>query len=166
MVPLVGAIAGIVLIIIGATNRDKILIGTGVSGVLITGIVYGTMFYLSFSRDAPFSRAWDAFAPGHLNAAIREIEFYKQVNGRYPDSLNEARSLDTSGSSFSYDPSKGKGMGMVDSKDFYYSKQDSGYYLFSTGYDNTPFTEDDIYPAFSDEILHKTGIKLDKKAAY
>lgn len=163
MVPLVGAIAGVVFIIIGASNRDKILIGTGIGGVLITGVVYGTLFYLSFSRDTSLSRAWDSFASAHLNAAIREVEFYKQINGRYPDNLDEVRSMDTANTTFVFDPSKGKGMSMVDTKEFYYSKQDSGYYLFSTGYDNTPFTEDDIYPAFSDDILSKTGFRLDKK---
>ncbi|MFD2147799.1 type II secretion system protein GspG [Mucilaginibacter antarcticus] len=78
-----------------------------------------------------------------LNSLVKEIEFYKIQNGKYPDNLQQ---LNLSNQFVNlHDPL------LADSKKdtFNYQLKSKGYTIFSSGIDKIPNTKDDIYPTLS-----------------
>lgn len=65
---------------------------------------------------------------------------YKLQKKAYPDSLEQLLQFDKL--AFISDP-----ISATDDVKFYYQRLDTGYILFSTGIDETPFTNDDIFPS-------------------
>lgn len=153
LIPLIGAFAGAWLLLLGVfkyKNTKLSLIGLG--GILLTVLIYGSMFYYSFHSEAGRAQ-FIPVAQSSLNSLVKDIEFHKLKHGVYPDSLEEMDNL--SMSSYLGDPISAR----YGTK-YYYERLDSGYTLFSKGLDRIPKTKDDVYPSLS---LEKTGFLVPYK---
>ncbi len=158
-IPLVGIFVGLIVILFGAIGKfkNKILIIIGSCGILFSIILYSSLFYFGFKhRGGTFDDLTVQMAENQLTNIVKELEYYKIQNDTYPDSLNH---LDTENSFiFINDPILQK----IDTKNknplYYYHVSDSGYYLFSVGFDGEPFTDDDLLPKISCEEADKIGI--------
>lgn len=158
-IPLIGVFAGLIVILFGAIGKykNKILIIIGACGILFSIILYSSLFYFGFKhRGGTFDDLTVQMADHQLTDIVKEIEYYKIQYDVYPDSLNR---LDTKNSFvFINDPILQK----IDMKNknplYYYQVSDSGYYLFSVGFDGKPFTNDDILPKISCNEASRIGI--------
>jgi ABC-type transport system involved in multi-copper enzyme maturation permease subunit len=158
-IPIYGIIFGLIAILFGAIGKykNKILIIVGSCGILFSIIMFSSLYYFGvIQRGGTFDRLSVHMAESQLTNIVRELEYHKIQNGRYPDSLKH---LGTKNSFVSiYDPILAK----IDTKKsipfYYYELKDSGYYLFSAGFDGTPFTDDDILPKITCEEARKIGI--------
>lgn len=161
LIPLIGAIAGMIFIFLGmAKYKDKWFTLIGVAGVLITVIVYSSLFY--FSRNSQTAReGFGEISQTYLNSLVSKIEFYKTENGKYPDSLQQLK--------------KGKEIVLIHdpvqinkgNKEnlFFYQRDSSRYKLFSRGQDGKPYTEDDLFPQVSENAVDKIGLTTFKMLA-
>ena len=161
LIPLIGAFAGLVFIFLGmAKYKDKWFTLMGVAGVLITVIMYSSLFY--FSRNSQTSReGFGEISQTYLNSLVAKIEFYKTENGKYPDSLQQLK--------------KGKEIVLIHdpvqinkgNKEnlFFYQRDSSRYKLFSRGQDGKPYTEDDLFPQVSENAVDKIGLATFKVIA-
>ena len=77
-----------------------------------------------------------------LNSLVKDIEFYKTINGTYPDSLEQL--TENNEIAYIHDPLLFQ-PGTKNTK-FNYQKIGNRYTLFSSGVDRIPNTSDDIYP--------------------
>jgi hypothetical protein len=155
LIPLIGAFAGIVLIILGIAHyRDRVFIVLGAIGIVITIAVYGSLFYLA--EDTPFfKKGFADMAQIQLNDLVKNIEFYKLQHGTYPDSLKQ---LDDKNSMLSiYDVSQTDTKTRKDLPLYHYEKIGNKYLLCSPGLDGVINTADDIYPTLSNPDTTKLG---------
>lgn len=74
-----------------------------------------------------------------LNSLVKEIEYYKSQNGKYPDSLKQLESPETF--VFIVDPTQSKA-----GTNYNYKNLGEKYLLFSSGSDERQNTTDDFYP--------------------
>jgi hypothetical protein len=118
--------------------------------IVIVSVIYMTVHKHGGAMDKAFKDA----AEIQLTILVKEIEYYNIQNGRYPDSLPQLSKNSTSVTTF--DPIQSR----IKSKNsnYYYSRVDSGYFLFSAGYDGLPFTSDDVLPKVSCEEAQRIGI--------
>ena len=139
-IPLVGFFVGVALILYGIIkykNRKLVLIG--IACVAFTILAYSTLFYIGFISDFG-KKGWEKHAQIQLNSLVKEIEFYKSQNGKYPDSLKQLENQNQM--IFLNDPTQSK-IGV-----HYYNYKNLGekYQLFSSGSDQIPNSNDDIFP--------------------
>jgi hypothetical protein len=75
-----------------------------------------------------------------LNGLIKNVEYYKIQNGKYPDNLKQLENPDDF--IFTHDPTQSE------LKNDYYNYKNLGenFLLFSSGSDQIRNTKDDIYP--------------------
>jgi Type II secretion system (T2SS), protein G len=167
-VPLVGipfAIAAIVLGLIKLEIGGKKLIALGCLGILFTVVLYGGLFYFGFvQRGGIYDKLRGGLARIELTELVKNIEYYKIINGRYPDSLFELQaSLGKQTFNSIYDPTQMHSLNF-DPKNgtFYYQLTDdkSHYYLLGVGADQKPFTSDDLLPDLPEQDRAKTGLLL------
>lgn len=155
LIPLIGAFAGFVLIILGLVHyKDKVFVIMGAIGIIITVALYGSMFYSmqhsSFAKDG-----FAQITQTQINDLVKNIEFYKLQNGAYPDSLQQ---LDTKDSFVSiYDTMNDLDMSNKKATPYHYQKKGNKYLLFSVGVDGKPDTRDDIYPTLGGADTSKLG---------
>ena len=148
IIPLIGAVAGLVFIINGIFKyKDKWLIIIGVAGIVWTVGIYGSLFYSMTTIG--FKNAFVPQSQRQLNSVMKAVEFYKVRNGTYPDSLKQIN--DDNSETWIYDPIEPK-------RDFNYQKVGNHYYLFSSGLDGIPNTKDDIYPQVAKSDSGKFGL--------
>jgi hypothetical protein len=141
LIPLIGAFVGVGLVALGVFKyKDKKLVLIGVGGILFSVILYGGLFLFMFSDTA--RKQLVTFVPQRLNTLVKELEFYKLQKGEYPDSLDQL--LFTNRVSHITDPVSINGPGPQ--KKYNYRKVGDRYLLFSSGFDKTIGTADDIYP--------------------
>ena len=139
LIPLIGAIVGIILLIQGlAKYKDKKLSIIGISGILFTVILYSSLFYFGFENNSGFTE----ISQSKLNALVEKVEFYKIQHGQYPDSLPQL--LENDPFTFIHDPIPAN----FQKKSPYYNYWKIGdkYTLFSSGEDGIANTKDDLYP--------------------
>lgn len=153
LIPVFGAMAGIVFTILGLTRyKDKWLTLIGVSGILITLIIFlflsNTMNDMSYTGEG----ARD-LSQTELTNMVRDIEYYKLLNGQYPDSLPQV--FKKNDRVKMYDPVQS--VHLRKNITFNYEKVNDKYRLFSSGDDGIPDTQDDIYPQLTEAELNKTG---------
>ena len=154
-IPLIGIFTGIICIVIaivGKKSNSKLLGGLGFAGIMLSIILYGTLFY-KISNDGGFSKGFEVHAINAMTSLVRDIEYYKLQHGNYPESLDVLReSLTDSEIPFPYDIS-GPINGTGQQRDYYYNIVNEGknYKLFGIGQDATPFTSDDIFPIIDPE---------------
>ncbi len=90
---------------------------------------------------------------------VKEIEFYKIQNGKYPQYLKDIEPKGKPQGFVSiYDVSQIR-LGDKEPKLFYYELVNGGtnYYLFSVGSDGKPFTKDDVYPVLDESQMKHIG---------
>jgi hypothetical protein len=163
-IPLLGVPFGIVVIVWGFVARRRggaRLVLLGAIGICITLVVYGALFYFGFyQRGGKVDELRAKLAQTMLTQAVREIEYYKIQNGRYPASLDEiVAPPDRPRFATLYDPMVGIEPGRKPTF-FYYELQPDGahYYLLSVGPDAKAFTADDILPDISEAERSRIGL--------
>ena len=150
-IPLIGVFTGIICILNALISRrpnSKLLGGLGFSGIMVSVLLYGSIFYKMYEGDGFGGEAFEPHAISAMTSLVRNIEYMKLQNGSYPVSMEEIRgNLKEGEMVFTYDMSGPMKMG-TQQRDFYYEVVNSGenYLLFGIGLDAIPFTEDDIYP--------------------
>ena len=159
-IPLLGVPLGIVAIIWGLLRLKqggwKVAI-LGALGISLTVALYGTLFYLGFvKRGGVFDELLGQMSEQMLAPLVKEIEFYKLQNGKYPQNLKEVEPKGKQQGFVSiYDPSQMR-LGEQEPTLFHYALVNGGtnYHLLSVGADGVPYTEDDVHP-----VLHKSQMK-------
>ncbi len=162
-IPLLGVPLGLVAIVWGLVKLKqggwKVVI-LGFLGISLTVAIYGTLFYQGFvKRGGIFDDLRGQMAERMLVSAVKEIEFYKVQNGRYPQDLKDvAPKGKPQGFVSIYDPSQIR-LGDRESKLFHYALVNGGtnYHLLSKGVDGQPYTEDDVHPALDDTQKKSIG---------
>jgi hypothetical protein len=143
-IPLIGVPLGIFAIIFGirglikGKKRAALSVVLGVSGILFTCAVYGSLYYFGFiAKDGPFAEMKNELSAQLLMQDAGLIELYKSKNGKYPASFSE---LEAAG----YVPIPADHY----LKPFHYQLSEDGmsYDLRSLGPDGLYGTPDDIFP--------------------
>ena len=78
-----------------------------------------------------------------LNNLVKDVEFYKQQHGQYPDSLEQVKA--TNRLALLNGPMSHRMFGEI--KNLQYRNNGAGYILFSVGEDMKPNTGDDLFPS-------------------
>lgn len=153
-IPLVGALVGIVLLLLGILKyKDKLLSGIGIFGILFTILIYGGLFYWSQNSNTG-KKQWATLSQMQMDGLVKDIEFYKIQNNRYPDSL-QALSTDSNFVNI-YDPV----LGLTETNIiFNYEKAGDHYKLFSSGLDGIKNTADDFYPTIEIKDSSRIGLR-------
>jgi hypothetical protein len=153
LIPMFGAIAGIVFIINGISKyKDKWFVIMGAGGILFTICFWYIVF---FSNTFGFPGLMVQASQRQLNSLMKAVEFYKIKNGVYPDSL--AQINNDNSDIWMYDPLQ-PGRKANKSNEYNYQKVGNHYYLFSSGIDGIPNTKDDIYPQVAPSDSAKFGL--------
>ena len=124
-IPLIGVLFGIICIAIALFSRksnSKLLATLGGCGILVTVVLYGVILpYSSFLLGkGEFSKLFEPHAKSAMTSLVRNIEYYKLQNSRYPNNLEELRtSLKRGEMVFTFDVSGPLKMGEKP-RDFYY----------------------------------------------
>lgn len=155
ILPLIGGLVGLVLLLYGIFKyKDKWLVLIGFGGVLLTIIVYFFIFYnMKYGKNT--AKGYAKISQIELNHLVKNIEFYKLQNNKYPDSLEQLMSEDPM--IVINDPLLLKKMDKTIETKFQYKKIGNQYKLFSVGIDGIPFTNDDIYPSLENHGIYKPG---------
>lgn len=149
---------GILAIILGLIERKsklgKIAIVLGSFGILVTVVLYGSLFFFGFyERGGVFDELRAELVKTTLPDTINAIEAYKVRYGMYPESLFDLANI-TSPLNI-YDQ-----INFVGGQTYYYENHGSFYYVFSKGSDGEPFTEDDIFSDLTEYELQNLGYRL------
>lgn len=143
IIPVLGGIAGIVLLILGILYKSSKLIIVGAIDILLAIIFWvvfvSYLFHWVFNTH-PFHDMQKQFTKEELNTAFKDVEFYKLQHGHYPDSLQEVEPFRQ--------------------RELFYQKLGDKYWLFAVGEDKQPFTADDIYPTMNPADSTKFGLRL------
>jgi len=159
LIPGVGAIAGFILLLRGIIEfRDTVLIAIGAIGILVSIYFYPKLFHDSAPE---FEMAWQRISQTELNTLMKEIEFYKIQNGKYPESLAQ---IGKNNSSVLIDDPLQRRNKKGDNTQFNFKNFGDKYELFSSGVDGIPNTADDLYPIYATSDSSKFGLlKTTKK---
>jgi hypothetical protein len=152
LIPFIGAVIGLVIAILGIRYKDKWFTLIGVAGIIITIVFYffliGTLEDLAASGDSSKN-----FSQSEPNKLVEDIEYYKVLNGQYPDSLQQlVKIIDWVMINDPVQPLHGRSKAL-----FNYERISDKYKLFSSGHDGIPGTRDDIYPKLPGADISKTG---------
>lgn len=154
LIPLIGALAGVLFIILGVSKyKDKWFTLIGVFGIAFTISVYSWLTYMD-GHSLMIKNGFKSMDETELNNLVINIEYYKIQHGEYPDSLQQL----TVGNStiLIYDPIQ-EGNNRANTL-FYYKRDSTKYELFSCGEDGKPHTKDDIYPEVTESQVKKIGL--------
>ncbi len=158
-IPGVGAIAGYIFIVRGLSEfKDKKLVLLGCGGIVVTVIFFSTVGH--FERDKKNdAHRYDRMVYSALNSTVKELEFYHEQNGRYPDNLQMLKPGYRL-SAFVDDYSYNKETHYNDI--FHYQNLGNKYTLFSVGPDSLANTKDDIYPNLKINDTSKCGLVINR----
>jgi hypothetical protein len=168
-VPLIGVPFAIIAIILGLIKLKaggRRLIGLGCLGILCTVVPYGALIYFGFvERGGIYDKLREDLARTELTELVKDIEHYKVVNGRDPESLLELQaSLSKDKFNHVYDLTRRLPFDTPPSKGptFYYqlTGDKSHYYLLAVGADQRPLTSDDVLPDLPEQDRVKTGLLI------
>jgi hypothetical protein len=155
IIPNVGVIVGIILSIIGIVRKDFKLIFIGIVDILFTIIFWAILTQIrnsDFSKNG-FSKILTEMTQRNLNDLVKQIEFFKTVNGKYPEKLKQIENK----KSFIF---TNEIFETEKSEELYYKKENEKYILKSFGPDKKINTKDDIYPTIK---IDSTRIGFRKK---
>ena len=154
LIPLVGAFAGMGLLLYGIIKyKDKWIIIIGSFGIIFTIGFYSFFFY--YLKNGTYSKIGFAhISQMQLNNLVKNIEFYKLQHGRYPDSLQQLLMDDKLA------PIHDAIQVAQQRKNTYYNYKRVGnrYILFSSGLDGKPNTSDDLFPLMMVKDSSKIGL--------
>lgn len=137
-IPLVGFFVGIGLTLYGLIKyKDKKLVIIGVLCMLFTVFLYSFMIF-GLDKFSKVKESWAELSQHQINELVKDVEYYKLQNGKYPESLKQLSNVNIQ------DPVKGLNASEKDV--FIYKNLGDKYLLFSVGLDGKPNTKDDIYP--------------------
>ena len=137
-IPLVGFFVGIGLTLYGLIKyKDKKLVIIGVLCMLFTVFVYSFMIF-GLDKFSKVKESWAELSQHQINELVKDVEYYKLQNGKYPESLKQLSNVNIQ------DPVKG--LNAREKDVFIYKNLGDKYLLFSVGLDGKPNTKDDIYP--------------------
>ena len=137
-IPLVGFFVGIGLTLYGLIKyKDKKLVIIGVFCMLFTVFVYSFMIF-GLDKFSKVKESWAELSQHQINELVKDVEYYKLQNGKYPESLNQLSNVNIQ------DPVKG--LNAREKDVFIYKNLGDKCLLFSVGLDGKPNTKDDIYP--------------------
>ena len=137
-IPLVGFFVGIGLTLYGLIKyKDKKLVIIGVFCMLFTVFVYSFMIF-GLDKFSKVKESWAELSQHQINELVKDVEYYKLQNGKYPESLKQLSNVNIQ------DPVKG--LNAREKDVFIYKNLGDKYLLFSVGLDWKPNTKDDIYP--------------------
>jgi hypothetical protein len=169
-IPLLGVPFGIAAILWGSTRWQrggKPVVIISFAGILLTVLLYGSLFFFASrlaNSQKPFAMQ-TSLVQTRLGQIVKDIEYYKLINGEYPPSLHEldvASGLEKNYEDVSAYPLLSFSLWnkRQPKHDFYYRRLNggSGYYLFGFGLDDKPFSDDDVYPAIQDAASGRLGI--------
>ncbi len=139
LVPILGFIVGLVIIFKGIDLKSNLLKIIGLAGVLISIFSNSFRFY---NKVEPVEIRNKQYIQIQLMSLVKEIEYYKLVNGNYPDSLSQLNSDDNYVQIIDFSQFSNSSK----EQPFNYQNLDSMYILFSSGNDGKPNTEDDVFP--------------------
>ncbi len=154
-VPVLGGIVGFFLMISGLVRKERIFVVIGIGGIIVTGILVASLLYQTTHRGQ-FDRTRILFANQNLSKIVRTLELYNLNYSQYPEQLQRLKEIDAT--IIFTDPLQEihpKG-----DQSYYYRLVDSGYYLFSRGFDAKPFTTDDLHPDISGMKASKIGLRI------
>ena len=145
LIPNFGLIFGAILIFQGFLRKDNKMKIIGVAGIIFTPLFWYIFLNSDFQKNN-----LTQFTNIQLNTIVKDLEFYKGINGQYPDSLGQLKSQnkflnDQELFSNEFDFSKSK------PARFYYKKVENDYVLKSFGPDLILNTKDDIYPELKEK---------------
>jgi len=168
-IPLIGVLFGLISFIIGLIKfkyRGWILSLIGLGGIIFTIIIYSSLFYFGLKhRGGIYDELREKTVIMNLNVIVRNMEYFKNQNKKYPQSLTEYKK---------YFESKKDPMNnindpiqtiMKNQEGLYYYElfnDNKNYLLFSKGIDGLSFTSDDIYPEINREELKNIGFNFKK----
>ncbi len=166
-IPLLGVLFGLIVIVWGIIKRKVggwklVIIGT--LGILLTVVLYGTLFYKGFiERDGVFDELSGQLAQTQLTDLVKHIEYYKIQNGYYPVKLEELQPEDSEKINsfvFIHDAANKK-LKITEQVLYFYKPINDGqnYHLFSSGIDGVPYTADDIHPVVATTEMNKIGYR-------
>lgn len=140
LIPNFGLISCGVLLFQGFIRKDIKMKIIGLGGILFTPVFWYVYLNSDFHKKHLIQ-----FTNIQLNEIVKDLEFYKSKNGKYPDSLPE---LQPQSRFFNDDQLFTSEFNFKETKParFYYKKQKSDYVLKSLGPDLILNTEDDINP--------------------
>ena len=137
-IPLVGFFVGIGLTLYGLIKyKDKKLVIIGVLCMLFTVFLYSFMIF-GLDKFSKVKESWAELSQHQINELVKDVEYYKLQNGKYPESLKQLSNVNIQ------DPVKG--LNAREKDVFIYKNLGDKYLLFSVGLDGKPNTKDDIYP--------------------
>ena len=144
-IPILGIFVGIVLILFGIFQyKDKMLIGIGSIGIVFTIVLYSVLFPEIWSKKERDKQS-AGLSKSLLNSLVKDIEFYKLQNGKYPERLEQLQSSNSM--VIIYDPLQA---GSKTNSEYNYMLVGNNYKLFSSGIDRKQNTKDDIIPDIKD----------------
>jgi hypothetical protein len=154
LIPLIGAFVGIGLLLYAIFKyKDKWLAIIGIFGIVFTVAVYSFLFY--YMKHGELSKkGFASISQMHLNSLIKDIEFYKLENNQYPDSLQQLLAKDKL--VLIYDPIQS--VQQRDNTIYNYGRVGNNYFLFSSGQDGIPKTNDDLFPQVTISDSSKIGL--------
>jgi hypothetical protein len=139
------------------------LILMGVGGILLSAGLYGLLMSQMIGGKFGNGDAFVTIAQKNLRQDVMALEFFKQVHGKYPQSLEEL-SPKVPGK-FKHDVDVmdcSAGMaGMKKLQNYQYELAPDGltYHLFGVGKDGLPNTADDVFPEVSQEEMDHVGYR-------
>lgn len=149
--PNIGIIVGSILIYLGIKRKDNKLKIIGIANVLFTPLFWiAFMYYLNYSGISKETNI--EFTKHYLNEIVKDLEYYKSVNGNYPSNL---KVLKKQNKFFVDTEFFRKSMFFNEEKPakFYYKKLGEGYILKSFGPDMKLNTKDDIFPTLKSKKI-------------
>ena len=151
VIPLIGALVGIVLLYYGIFKyKDKFFTVTGALGIIITVSIYSYMGYqLRYGIET--GKGFAIVSKRELNNLDKLIHLYKLQYRSYPDSLKQIWEIDNT--ALIYDPLLARNLEKNKDTKYQYKRMGDSYILFSVGIDGIPNTADDIYP--TDSLIKK-----------
>jgi hypothetical protein len=144
-IPILGIFVGIVIILLGIFQyKDKVLIALGSLGIIFTIVLYSVLFPELWSKKET-DKQFANLVQIQLNSLIKDIEFYKLQNGKYPEELEQLQGSNSM--IMIYDPLQA---GNKTNSKYNYGLIGEKYRLYSSGIDRIPNTKDDIFPEVKD----------------
>lgn len=158
VIPLIGFFAALFFLIKGLFSyRNKGFVIVGIFGVLLN-VGYFSMPFLMLRYNKQTIHGFEVMSQDKLNNLVGQIEIYKKLNGGYPDSLTELKTLNSQADLV--DPLQIRRFRKDINNYYEYERIGDKYTIFSVGVDGIPHTQDDLYPIVNSD---STNIGLIKR---